>query len=195
METKAELRKRLIQGRNQLSSEEVREKSALIFDRLCSLEQYQKAKTVLVYMDYRNEVMTRGFIQRCRREGKRVVLPKVAPDCLLELYEINEIACDTAPGFKGIPEPDSSRLRCMDAAEIDLAVVPGVAFDGERRRVGYGAGYYDRFLPSLRRDCPVIAVAYSLQLVENIEPGMYDIPMDAVITEDRILFDRTRLSF
>jgi 5-formyltetrahydrofolate cyclo-ligase len=74
---------------------------------------------------------------------------------------------------------------------MDLAVVPGVAFDLERRRIGYGAGYYDRFLPRLRQDCLAVGVAYSLQLVENIQAGEHDIPMDAVITEDRILFDPT----
>lgn len=167
--------------------EEVNEKSAEIFERLCALRQYDNAKIVLAYMDYRNEVMTGEFIKRCRRDGKRVTLPKVEPGNSLSVYEINEVKRDTLPGFKGIPEPNSAILNRLDPAEIDLAVIPGVAFDYGRHRVGYGAGYYDRFIPRLRSDCVKAGVAYSLQLVDKINTGRYDVPMDIVVTEDEII--------
>ncbi len=202
MEIKNEIRNRILDRRNALSLEEMNEKSAAIFERLCTLRQYEHAKIVLAYMDYRNEVMTRGFIKRCGRDGKRVALPKV--ECrndfkalsdgdkqvfvltnTLAVYEINEVEADTLPGFKGILEPKSAVLNRLDPTEIDLAVIPGVAFDYRRHRVGYGAGYYDRFLLKLRSDCVNVGVAYSLQLVERIPAGKHDLPMDIVVTEDK----------
>ena len=190
METKTEIRKRLLEQRNALSMKEVNEKSAVVFERLCKLRQYDKSKIILAYMDYRNEVMTGEFIKRCRRDGKRVVLPKVESgngERVLSLYEINEAGRDILPGFKGIPEPDSAILNRMYPAEIDLAVIPGVAFDYGRHRIGYGAGYYDRFLSWLRQDCVKAGVAYSMQLVDKIPAGRYDIPMDIVVTEDMLI--------
>jgi len=185
METKAEIRKRILKQRNALSREEACAKSMLIFSGLCKLSKYQNAKTVLAYMDYKNEVMTCEFIKKCRCDGKRVVLPKVDADALL-LYKINDVETDTLPGFKGIPEPNCAILNGIDPEEIDLAVIPGVAFDYNKHRVGYGAGYYDRFLSRLRPDCFKAGVAYSLQMVDVIPAGMYDIPMDIVVTEDII---------
>ena len=193
METKTEIRKRLIERRNMLSIEEVNEKSAAIFERLCALKQYDHAKIVLAYMDYKNEVMTGEFIKRCKRDGKRVVLPKVEPvggskalsvsDKVLLVYEINEVERDTVSGFKGILEPNSAFLNRMDPIDIDLAIIPAVAFDYGRYRLGYGGGFYDRFIPLLRSDCTIAGVAYNLQLVEKIPVEKYDMPVNLVVTE------------
>lgn len=188
IETKAEIRKRILKLRYTLSSEETCDKSAMIFERLCGLSQYKGAKTVIAYMDYKNEVMTSEFIRKCRRDGKRVALPRVETGQLykneLRFYEIDRIETDTLLGFKGIMEPDSAVLNRME--EIDLAVIPGVAFDYGKSRIGYGAGYYDRSLCCLRPDCIKAGVAYSIQMVEAIPTGEYDIPMDMVVTEDTI---------
>ncbi|MEN6315384.1 MAG: 5-formyltetrahydrofolate cyclo-ligase [Clostridiaceae bacterium] len=205
METKSEIRRRILKERNTLSREEIIKKSALIFRRLCALSQYQMAKTVLAYMDYRNEVMTCEFIRQCICDGKKVVLPRVEAVTrnetgkasadeesdhfcanALVIYEIGNADTDTLSGYKGIPEPNSSVLRRIDPQEVDLAVIPGVAFDYARYRIGYGAGFYDRFLCCLRQDCEKAGVAYSLQMVKSIPAGKYDIPMDMVVTEDYI---------
>ncbi len=202
METKSEIRKRMLIRRSAMNPEEVRLKSDAIFSRLCALAEYNQAKTILAYMDIRNEVRTDGFIRRCLNDGKRVALPKVVSvaDPLevsgtapaenvpaLAVYEILRPERDVAPGFKGIPEPDASVLKRLDPAEIDLAVIPGVAFDPGRNRVGYGAGYYDRFIGRLRPDCLRIAVAYGFQLVDSIPADRYDMQMDMVITEDMLM--------
>lgn len=205
METKSEIRRRILGQRNGLCREAVIEKSARIFKRLCGLNRYKSANTVMAYMDYRNEVMTVEFIQQCIREGKRVVLPKTEAvftddTCIasagehskqlcanvIAAYEVCNVNTDIRPGFKGIPEPDSSVSRRIDPKEIDLAVVPGVAFDYGGRRIGYGAGFYDRFLCCLRPDCTKAGVAYCIQMVESIPAGKYDIPMDLVVTEEGI---------
>lgn len=210
-----EIRKRLLERRKALSMEKVIEKSTALFKQLCTLKEYDNAKVVLVYMDYKNEVMTGEFIKRCKLDGKRVALPKVevnnamsaankelleiekvltdtnkvmsAVDKVLSIYEINEVEKDTIPGFKGIPEPDSDILNRLDPKKIDLVIIPGVGFDFNKHRIGYGAGYYDRFLPKLRPDCIKAGVAYSFQLVDKIPTGRYDMPMDIIITEDMII--------
>ena len=187
METKKEIRKRILEQRDALAVEEVNAKSTAIFERLYSLSQYGNAKVILAYMDYRNEVMTGEFIKRCMRDGKRVALPKVEPGNALSIYEISGIERDTSAGFKGIQEPDGAVLNRLDPVEIDMAVIPGVAFDLCRNRIGYGAGYYDRLLPSLRSDCTKAGVAYGFQLVDTIPTGRFDIHMDIIITENGII--------
>jgi len=189
METKAAIRKRILEQRSLLSLQEVSEKSREITGRLCSLSQYAGAGTVMAYMSFRNEVETSAFINRCIRDGKRVVLPKVQrePGMALLPYEIKDLRQDVLPGLWGIPEPDASRMNMADPLEIDIVVVPGVAFDGRRYRIGYGAGYYDRFLLSLRPDCLKVGIAFDMQILDKCYAEKHDIPMDLVITELRIL--------
>lgn len=188
-ETKAMIRKRIIDQRNLLSPQEVSEKSNEITGRLCSLSQYVSAGTVMAYMSFRNEVETSAFINRCFLDGKRIVIPKIqqGPDMTLLPYEIKDLQKDVLPGSWGIPEPDTSRLHRVDPPEIDIIVVPGVSFDLRRYRIGYGAGYYDRFLLSLRTDCLKVGIAFELQMLEQFCAESYDIPMDLVITERRIV--------
>lgn len=189
IETKAMIRKRIIEQRGLLSFQEVSEKSSEITVRLCSLSQYISAGTVMAYMSFRNEVATNAFIGRCILDGKRVVIPKAqqSPDMALLPYEVKDLDQDVLPGLWGIPEPDASRLHMVNPLEIDLVVVPGVAFDGRRYRIGYGAGYYDRFLLTLRPDCLKVGIAFDMQMLEQFDAERYDIPMDLVITEKRII--------
>jgi 5-formyltetrahydrofolate cyclo-ligase len=90
-------------------------------------------------------------------------------------------------GYMGIAEPDASILHRVDPLEIDMVVVPGVAFDMARNRIGYGGGYYDRFLCTLRPDCLKVAVAFELQVFDSIPAASYDIPVDIIVTEERII--------
>jgi len=164
METKKELRKYYIERRSRLSGDEVREKSESLFAGICLLDRYRNANVVLAYMSFGNEVSTGPFICRCIRDGKTVALPKVEKEegkgCRLAIHAIKDPVADVVPGFKGILEPDPSKARLLDPREIDLAVVPGVAFDAAGNRIGYGAGCYDRLLPLLRPDCLKIGAAF-----------------------------------
>jgi 5-formyltetrahydrofolate cyclo-ligase len=215
MESKDDIRKRVLKLRTGLGAEDIRSKSTAIFERIYSLRQYKEAATVLAYMDYKNEVMTGEFIRKCLNDGKRVALPKVVMEngekdravsgktsvgfeCAFEsadkapvkaehtlaAYLINDIDRNILPGYKGIMEPDSSVLKLLDPSEIDLAVIPGVAFDYGKNRIGYGAGYYDRFLHKLRADCLKVSAAFGLQLVDAIPADRYDVPVDMVVTEE-----------
>jgi 5-formyltetrahydrofolate cyclo-ligase len=191
METKKEFRKYYIEMRSRLGREEAVEKSRLLFERICSLEQYMKAHVVLAYMSFGSEVSTDQFICRCIRDGKTVALPKVVKEdgkgCRLGIYAITDPVADVVPGFRGIREPDTSRTRLLDPGEIDLAVVPGVAFDAAGNRLGYGAGCYDRLLPMLRRDCLKIGAAFEIQLADALPTDGHDFRLDVVVTESRTI--------
>lgn len=189
MEMKAVIRRNMIEQRGLLSIREIIEKSSQIALRLCSLSQYINSGTVMAYMSFRNEVATDIFIGKCIHDGKKVAIPKVQQNPAMALlpYEIKDPKMDVLMGFKGIFEPDASRLRRVDPLELDLVVIPGVAFDCRRHRIGYGAGYYDRFLMTLRPDCLKVGIAYEMQMIDEFSAAEYDIPMDLVITENRII--------
>ncbi len=190
MDIKKDFRKNFIEGRIQLSPAEICKKSAEIFNRVYTLTEYASAAVVLAYMSFGNEVMTRSFIERCFRDGKRVALPRVmsfnGKGRSLAVFEIRSINEDLVPGFKGILEPDASVLEMLEPEAVDLAVVPGVAFDKHCNRMGYGAGYYDRFLPQLRSECLKAGVAFDIQLAEQLPTDEFDFKLDMVITESRI---------
>ena len=191
-EGKKELRKKMINLRYSLTQEEISRKSRRIFERLMSLGEYEKSGLIMGYMDFRNEVRTCDFIRDSLEMGKRVAIPYVTSMRCgigeIAASEIYDMKCDTAPGRCGILEPAAGRLRIVNPGEIDLAVVPGVAFDKNGFRLGYGAGCYDGFLKNVRSDCLKVGVAFEIQIVEVVPTDEHDIPLDIVITEDRLIY-------
>jgi 5-formyltetrahydrofolate cyclo-ligase len=138
-------------------------------------------------MSFGSEVLTRPFIDRCFQDGKRVALPRVVVPLEatrhLAIYEIMDPDMNMIPGYKGILEPDASALKLVELDTIDLAVIPGVAFDKDCNRMGYGAAYYDRFLPQLRSGCLKVGVAFDLQLKDRVPVDEFDFRLDMIITE------------
>jgi 5-formyltetrahydrofolate cyclo-ligase len=196
MESKPCIRRLALERRDLLKPEEVAVKSEAIWERLFSLEKYEQANMVMAYMSFRNEVSTEQLIVQCLRSGKGVVVPRTEKSTSaasgdvvksLGVYEIKEAGKHMLTGYMGIAEPDASVLRRVDPLEIDMVVVPGVAFDGARNRIGYGGGYYDRFLRTLRPDCLKVAFAFELQVFDSIPAASYDIPVDIIVTEERII--------
>lgn len=190
---KSEVRKKILAVRSGLPESEVSCKSAVICDKIVNSPIFSRAGTVFCYMDFRNEVRTGGIIRECLRAGKKVGLPMVnngGMERRLLAYDIKDPDNDVGKGAYGIMEPCSDKLRPMEESEIDLVIVPGVAFDMQRQRLGYGAGYYDRFLNQLRPDCVKIGIAFDVQIVDRIPVEEHDIKMDAVITESRIIEDK-----
>lgn len=188
MADEKELKKRLrcdyLEKRSRLSEEEVREKSAKIMSSLFELEDFKKAGFVMFYVDCRNEVMTKDAIEKALSMGKRVAVPKTVKGeglLAIEIKNLGELSC----GVFGILEPENDENR-IDPGEIDLVVVPGIAFDRRGYRLGYGAGYYDRFLPKLREGVKKIAVAFEMQLVDLLPAEDHDVRMDALLTEKRL---------
>ncbi|MBE3585333.1 MAG: 5-formyltetrahydrofolate cyclo-ligase [Thermoanaerobacter sp.] len=188
---KSELRKDVLKVRGSLSPEEVAARSRRIMERLTSLEEYHRAKTLMAYVDFRNEVKTGDLIVESMARGKRVAVPltdvagkRLVPSLLLDFPG------DLAPGTWGILEPRPECLRPLEPQELDLVVVPGVAFDLQGNRLGYGGGFYDRFLPRTRPDTVWLAPAFEVQLVPAVYHGPHDCPVHILVTEERVVYTR-----
>ncbi len=182
------MRRRGRQSRERLSREEAGEKSRRIARRLFSRPEYRKAKTVFCYISSGSEVGTGEIVAAALQEGKTVAVPLVEEDRKsLRAVPVRDPERELAPGFRGIREPADRESPGIDPRELDLAVVPGTAFDRSGNRLGRGGGYYDRFLPRLRPGVPKIGLAFECQVVEEIIPDPHDAPVDLVITEDRVL--------
>ncbi|WP_170109615.1 5-formyltetrahydrofolate cyclo-ligase [Melghirimyces profundicolus] len=181
------LRVRLLEKRRGLDSVEAEKQSAGVCGVLGTEPRYREAGTVLFYMPHRGEVDVRPLMERSWREGKRVVLPRSVPRTRsLELYTIRSLD-DLIRGAYGITEPRPSEARWIDPAEVEWAVVPGVGFDTNGYRLGYGAGYYDRFFAGPGTHVIRVGAAYTFQLVPTVHPEPHDQPMHAVATPGGIL--------
>jgi 5-formyltetrahydrofolate cyclo-ligase len=186
--SKAELRRALRDHRDRMRPEEVAERSNRVCRRLLSLPEFIEAHNTLFYMSYRNELDTHGMIQRSIEIGKRVNIPRMQLDGLsLEVCQIRDLDSDTAPGMFGIIEPTESAEKCADTSRIDLCVIPGIAFDRRGHRIGWGKGFYDRFLATLSEHTKKFGLAYDFQLLEKINSHDRDIPLDGLITESEVL--------
>lgn len=152
---------------------------------MLNLPAFQAAHFVLFYSSFKSEVDTRALMRSSFELGKRVAAPKVYGERNeLLLYEILNME-DLVKGYLGIGEPIVSAETLRDVRDMDLIIVPGVAFDEQCSRLGYGKGFYDKLL-RLKRS-PAIALAYEEQIVEAIPSEPHDIRMDGIITDMRIL--------
>lgn len=186
--SKNELRNNVIALRNALSIQKIEQKSNAIIKKLFTLSEYQNASTIMAYVDFRNEVPTSGIIQNALANGKKIAIPitdiknkKLTPSLL------HDFPGDLAPGAWGILEPRPECIRPIDPEEIDLVIIPGVAFDEVGNRLGYGGGFYDRFLLRTRRDVILLALAFELQIQPHVYSDKHDIPMQLLVTEKRIM--------
>lgn len=181
------LRKNLISKRNSLTSSSVYNLSNSITDNVLSVKKYLDAKCIFIYLDFNNEVKTNKIIQHALNMNKRVFVPicnvKTKQLITAEIKDFNHLQ----PNKYGILEPKEQFLYIVNRELIDLAIVPGIAFDSLGNRLGFGAGYYDRFFSSTSKNIYKIAIAYSFQVIEELEAEAHDVPMDTIITENKII--------
>lgn len=186
--TKKEIRSEMLSRRNALSSQEIETKSEHIRLRLSGETVYQNCGILLTYVSYQSEVDTLTTIANAWEDKKKVFVPKTGNDGQMEFYEIKSYE-DLLPGYRGILEPKGDTSRFVpeeERKEKVLVLVPGCAFDPQGNRIGYGGGYYDRYLPRIRNGIR-IALCYDFQLIKKIMPDPYDQKVDALITEKRVL--------
>lgn len=182
---KRELRARLLILRNGLSASYRRRAGKAISARVLGLPQWRKARTVALYARLGSEVDTRELIRRAIKEGKTVVLPKVdLKRGSMDFHEAGRGLADCRTGVFGIPEP-SARSKKVRNKSIDLAVVPGIAFDRARFRLGYGKGFYDRFLSKNR--VYSIGLSYQKTLLSRLPREAHDARLRRVVTEIGII--------
>lgn len=180
---KSEIRNEMKKLRRFMSSEEIRVKSAEITAVLFSLECLKSAKTVMVYLSAFREVDTSEAVRKLAEYGKKIVVPVCnTEDCTITPSYINGFS-DMHRGAYGIWEPD--KIAEARISDIDVIIVPGIVFDENANRCGFGKGYYDRLLCECR--AVKIGLCYDFQIVKSIETDEHDIPMDLVISERRII--------
>lgn len=176
--SKSEIRKEVARRRNEMSKTEKELYDDIIFNKLISHEKFIKANSIFIYVSYKNEVDTHKIITYAKLQGKTIYVPKV-----LSLKD-GMIACkidsidDLKPNKMGILEPKD--VSEYNEKQFDLVIMPGVAFDKFKNRIGYGGGMYDKFLE--RSNLYKIAVAYSYQVFESLNIEEHDIKIDELIT-------------
>lgn len=181
------IRKQVLGIRNKLSEDEVKALSDSIFQNLRKNTFFNAAHNVMIYLDFKHEVKTDAIIEYCLEHGKKVYVPICIPEtheiCISRITGLDQLQS----GHFGIREPFREHIRLSDSSLLDLLLVPGVAFDASGNRIGFGAGYYDRFMKRLRPDAFKAALAYSFQVVEQVPTDEYDIPADYIVTENETI--------
>ena len=168
----------MLERRNRLNPQEISKRSKSIQEFVINSNEFQPAKVVGTYFAFGSEVTTELIIERAKILGKKIALPRVEED-RITFYELSSTK-SLIRGRFGIMEP----LPYGKMSEIDILVVPGIAFDKKGNRLGYGKGFYDRLLLTKRTFS--IGLAYSFQLLENLPHDLYDKRLDAIASEDGI---------
>ncbi len=188
-------RHKIIAGRDRLSPAELVEKSGRITRGLFSFKEIRAAHIFFIYLHFRSEVQTLDIVRRCLAEGKTVTVPlTMVGESRLLAVRITDPQNQLEPGYCTIPEPVQSLVpgSVVDPAKIDVVIVPGSVFDRFGGRLGYGGGYYDRFLAQEAANVLRIGLAYELQLVDQVPLEPHDQLMDFIVTEKKI-YDCRRL--
>lgn len=183
---KEKLRKEMKEIRNSLSKNEVLSKSNQIKKRLFAMDEFKHAHIILFHVSYDNEVYTHDMIKECISSGKQVVVPVTDKENRLLILSKLESWDDLDHGAYDILEPEKERVKEVSLDIIDLIIVPGVGFDEYGNRAGHGMGYYDELLRN-STNALHIGLAFELQIVDNIPIDEHDIPVDKIVTEERII--------
>ena len=175
MDKKA-LRATIRQQKRAMTENEIVDKSQKLGELLMASDLYKNAKTFYGYLPYNQEVRTTPMLQQAMLDGKRVAVPKCYGDEMRFIY-MDDLS-KVEKGYAGIPEPIEDGPFADDPTA--LVLMPGLAFDAEGHRIGYGGGFYDKFL-AMEPDHPTIALCYDFQMLEYLETEEFDIPVDCVL--------------
>ena len=175
MDKKA-LRAEIRAKKRAMTAQEIEEKSAALAKAFYETAEYKNAKTIYGYLPYNQEVRTTQMLAHALADGKQVAVPKVYGDEMkfILLSDLSQVA----KGYAGIPEPIADGPVAADPTA--LVLMPGLAFDPEGHRLGYGGGFYDKFLAA-DPDHPTLALCYDFQMLPHLDTESYDIPVDRVL--------------
>ncbi len=188
------LRATTLGQRDRLTDRQRHDKSERIAATLLASDAVLSSNSIFIYVNFRSEVETVALIRSLLKMGKQVSVPltRVA-EKRLDIVVIEDPERDLAPGYCSIPEPteEVAEARTINAEELDLIILPGSVFDERGGRFGYGGGYYDRLLASIP-GAARYGLAYELQVVEKLDLQPHDQILDAIVTEERLIFVPTR---
>ena len=177
---KKEMRAQIRAKKRAMTESQIVSASARLGEQFRACELYRNAKTIYGYLPYNQEVRTVPMLEQAIADGKRVAVPKCYGEEMRFIY-INDFVTEVAPGYANIPEPVADGPVADDTTA--LVLMPGLAFDPQGHRIGYGGGFYDRFLAN-EPDHPTLALCYGFQMVEHLETEEFDIPVDQVLWAD-----------
>ena len=173
---KAALRREIREKKRAMSPEEMESRSARLGELFVQTEAYRKAKTIFGYMPYNQEVRTIPIMEKALRDGKKIAVPKVYGDTMRFIY-LDDLT-QVEKSDMGIPEPVADEPVAED--KTALVLMPGLAFDEAGHRIGYGGGFYDKFLTA-EPNHPTVALCYDFQMFDHLDTEEFDIPVDMVI--------------
>ena len=175
---KKSLRREIGEKKRVMTVEQIEQASQRLAQKLFATEAYQQAQSIYGYLSYNQEVRTEGILRQAFMDGKRVAVPKVFGDEMKFLW-IESLSM-VAPGYYNIPEPIADGPVADD--ELALILMPGLAFDPQGHRLGYGGGFYDRYIAE-HHDHKLVALCYDFQMFDHLETEAHDIPVDLVISD------------
>ena len=173
---KLQLRRSIREQKRAMTDVQIREKSEQLARLFLDTEEYRRAKSIYGYLSYNQEVRTLPILRQALRDGKRVAVPKCYGEEMRFIW-LDDLSA-VAKNAMGIPEPIADGPVAQD--ETALVLMPGVAFDRAGNRIGYGGGYYDKFL-AREGNHPTLALCYAFQMVDHLESEEFDIPVDRVL--------------
>lgn len=173
---KTELRKWIRSQKRAMTPVQIETASRILAEKFYATSYYRDAKTIYGYLPYNQEVRTVPILQQALLDGKKVAVPKVYDDTMRFIY-LEDLSA-VAPSNMGIPEPVADEPVASD--ETALVLMPGLAFDPQGNRMGYGGGFYDKFLAD-QPNHPTVALCYAFQMVDEIPTDEYDIPVNCVL--------------
>jgi len=185
-ETKKSIRNEIARLRAELSEDSIRLKSQDITQKFVRLTEFQACRNILFFLSLPREVQTDAMIQEALDLGKKVYVPLVDADRQrLNISELPGLDIEFEEKQFGIREPGFKHLKIVSPRVLDFVLVPGVAFDHKGGRVGYGAGYYDRFLKEVLGHVVRVGVAFDFQALDSVPQAEFDIPVQKILTEKK----------
>lgn len=185
---KKEFRKKVINLRKEKDKDFIKHNSDIITDKLLNLDCIKNAKNIMLYLDFNNEVSTYSLIKKLLNLGKIVSSPiTLKEERKLIPSQITDLKNGIQYGAYNIREPKPECSPAINIKDLDVVIVPAVAYDKNCYRLGYGGGFYDRFLENLRKDAVTIGIAFDLQIFYEVPKEAHDAQLDYIVTESRIL--------
>lgn len=182
MESKKDIRRIIKEKRSSITEEERERLNQTIYNKAIDSEYYKNAKTIFIFISFNDEVDTLRIIKKSLEDGKMVCVPKViSKEEGMVAVRINDFKDMTLSNY-GILEPKDT-TNIVKENLVDLTFVPGLAFDKKGGRVGYGGGFYDRFMKNMKKDSKKIGLAYSFQVLDEVPMEKHDLFIDGIITD------------
>ena len=186
---KGEMRNNISKIFSKLSANNISEKTKNIEKRLFEFANFIEAKTSLLYINSEYEVVTKDILERCFDYNKTIILPLFNAEIQkISLFKVDNLKTGLKRGEKGTLVPDISKCKIVPIEFIDIAIIPGFAFDEKGGRIGSGDGLYDRLIPILPVTTRKVGLAYESQIVQHVPMESHDRHVDIIITENRIIY-------